>query len=202
MAAVVEYSANEATMISGHNVTLIEARRDDMPAIIQIASECANWLFCDGGNLSIDRLDSILLATDTGTSSLIWSAWKHREIVGFVTLNNIHPIHRSAEILFLAVRSAQADAWIYSDIAKAISRFAFMHLNLNRIEWKNYAGHRSINALYKRGGAVLEGVKKEARWRNGKFEDLNEWAILRDTWQARHNTTATKRNLYAIRPTG
>lgn len=171
-------------MITGRKVVLVEARREDMDAIRKIAAQCADWLFWDGGEISMDRLEQTLLATEAGTTSSLWSVWRAGEIIGFVTLNDIHPVHRSAEVRYLGLRADVADVWLFADVGKALYGFAFDRLNLNRLVCQHYARHTALSALYQHLGGTLEGTARQARWGKNGYEDLLTWAMLAQDWRA------------------
>ena len=176
-------------MITGKHVVLVLTRPEDMPAIRKIAAQSAEWLFRDGGELSLDSLEAVLLSAADGTCSRLWSAWRAGEIIGFASMNDIDPVSRSAEGRFLGLRADAGGIWVYADILHTMARFGFTKLNLNRLTVRNYEDHHAVNALYKKGGFVLEGTAREAVWRDGRYVGMNFWALLAAEWRASQDTT-------------
>ena len=172
-------------MLEGKAVVLRMTESADVPTIHAIASAGAATLFWDNGALQLDGLMPVLLAHESGTNAVLWTAWRGSEIVGFVSLNDVQPVHRSAEIKYGGVRADCAGSGIATEITEIVLRLAFTTLNLNRVTGRAYASHQPICRLRERAGFRLEGVLQDAVWKTDHWESLNLYAILRSEWAAR-----------------
>lgn len=99
--------------------------------------------------------------------------------VGNVALQAINPIARSAEI---AVLLGEKDVWgkgIGTEAVTMLVRHAFLTLNLHRV----YFGTPASNIGMQKIGAALgmrkEGCRREAFYKNGTYEDIWEYGLLR-----------------------
>lgn len=172
-------------MIQGRGVVLKLATPADFRRVLEIATSCSEWLFWDGGEISLDDVFATLLTTDAGTMSRLWCVWKGGEIVGFVALANISPVHQGAEITFLGLDQKHKSVWLASAILDAALRFSFETLGLHRIHGKVFKAHKSLLSLYKRKGFRQEGEQVDVVLRQGKWEGFVLFGMTVDEWKAK-----------------
>lgn len=172
-------------MIQGKMVVLRLATQADLAAITKIASDSAEWLFWDGGQISLDDVFGTLLATGAGTMSRLWAAWAGTEIIGFISLCHIDPVQRSAEINYLGLRADKSSPWIAADLVKTLLNFSFSILGLHRVYGRVYGHHKALNKLYQHLQFRPEGLQKEAVFQSGKWIDMALYGMLDYEWKAR-----------------
>lgn len=63
---------------------------------------------------------------------------------------------------------------------KEMLNHAFNNLNLQRVELSVLEYNKVAIHLYEKSGFKYEGRKRRARYKNGRFEDLLMYAILKD----------------------
>jgi RimJ/RimL family protein N-acetyltransferase len=73
-----------------------------------------------------------------------------------------------------------------TDATRALLRYAFEEANLHRIELEVFAFNPRAIRVYEKCGFKLEGVRKQALYREGEWHDEHIMAILRDEWLALH----------------
>lgn len=99
------------------------------------------------------------------------------DVVAFGAFTDIHPINRTAELAFL---TDMTDHQRYSDdhvaMARTLVAYGSDTLNLRRLEAETYTGGREW--LVQRLGFVLEGVKRQAIWRDGLYRDAKTWGRI------------------------
>jgi len=71
---------------------------------------------------------------------------------------------------------------IITKCCEAIMQYAFTMLNLNRIEIKCATGNNKSRAIPERMGFKQEGILRQAELLNGRFIDLNIYAMLKSEW--------------------
>jgi RimJ/RimL family protein N-acetyltransferase len=76
-----------------------------------------------------------------------------------------------------------------SDATRAIVRFGFHELNLNRVQLEVYDFNKRAIRAYEKAGFKLEGTRRQALYREGRYHDVHVMAILRDEWLAAHSST-------------
>lgn len=108
-----------------------------------------------------------------------------KEIIGYMSLNNIHYINSSAEFggLIIGNRNYQDGmAWIESYLF--LYEYAFDRLGLNRVYGMNLVDHKSSNFIGSVFYAQKEGVLRQAYYKNGEFHDAVIGSLLRDDYYA------------------
>lgn len=102
------------------------------------------------------------------------------DIIGLVSLIKIDQMNQSAEfhIMIGGKQNRGKGAGIFA--VKEILHHAFLNLNLQRIELTVNEDNTSAIHLYEKVGFVREGMKRNARFKNGKFINMHLYSILRD----------------------
>lgn len=65
-----------------------------------------------------------------------------------------------------------------TDAVRTLMRYAFDELRLHRLETTILEYNTISQALYKKCGWTMEGVKRRAVYRQGKYFDLQMWSII------------------------
>jgi ribosomal-protein-serine acetyltransferase len=116
-------------------------------------------------------------------SSIVTGIWWDSSLVGTIGLHKIDWLNRRAEIGYWIVEQAQMQGLVSCSV-KAMLRYAFHDLGLNRVEIRCAAGNSRSCAVPERLGFCFEGVSRDGQWLNGKFVDLRIYAKLaRDSTQ-------------------
>lgn len=105
--------------------------------------------------------------------------------VGNVALQQIHPIHRSAEF---AIVIGDRTAWgkgFSKEAARLICAHGFEALNLHRIGCGTYASNQAMVRLAKHLGMRPEGRRRRAAFKSNRYHDILEFGVLRSEFQAR-----------------
>jgi ribosomal-protein-alanine N-acetyltransferase len=98
--------------------------------------------------------------------------------IGNISLQSISWIDRSAEIAFLL---GEKDFWgksVMHDAGKLLIKHAFEVLNLHRIHCGTSSENIGMQKLAGKLGMNLEGVRKEAFFKNGNYYDILEYGLL------------------------
>lgn len=107
--------------------------------------------------------------------------------IGTISLFHIDLHSRSAESgMYVMEKSLRGKG--YGPEAKALLlKHAFHSMGLNRVQARvlstNTASIRSIT----KSGYVLEGVLRQAAFRNGRYIDMNIYSILREEWEKQNH---------------
>lgn len=70
-----------------------------------------------------------------------------------------------------------------TDVMKLLIKHGFETLNLNRISLDVYDNNPHAIRTYEKTGFVLEGRKRQAMYKNGKYIDILVMSVLRSEWQ-------------------
>lgn len=101
--------------------------------------------------------------------------------VGRNTIHKVDMRNRSAEIGYWLIPSAQSKGLIINS-TKALLRFAFYELGLNRIEIRCGVGNFKSQRIPDQLGFHREGLMRDGEWLNGKFHDLIINSLLKSDY--------------------
>ncbi len=104
--------------------------------------------------------------------------------VGNVALQDIHPIHHSAEFAVVIGDPAARGKGVGFEAAWLLCAHGFNTLNLHRIACGTFANNTAMLALAKRLGMREEGRRREAVFKEGRWLDVVEFGVLRDEFFA------------------
>jgi RimJ/RimL family protein N-acetyltransferase len=104
-------------------------------------------------------------------------------IVGYVSLSNIHYINRVAQfggILIGNSRYQGGVAWI--EIYQFVLEYVFEHLGMNRLGGSALTEHPQTLVMMEALFFEKEGVEREAVFKNGKYYNLQRHALLQNDY--------------------
>lgn len=105
------------------------------------------------------------------------------KIVGMATLNDIDWKNRKAFHGMKLGREAQGKG-IGKDVVFAIMKFAFMELQLNRLEGGMLETNDRSIAMYLKCGWKKEGIFREFSYKNGRYLDYIPVSVLKSDYEA------------------
>lgn len=103
--------------------------------------------------------------------------------VGNVSLQNINWINRSAEFAILLGHKKYWGKGIGYMASLLIMDHGFRNLNLHRIYCGTTSGNISMNKIAEKIGMKKEGIRREAFFKNGSFQDVVEYGILKHEFE-------------------
>lgn len=105
------------------------------------------------------------------------------EIIGLITLASIDRLDQSAVLHLMIGRKEDRGKGAGTFAVTEILKHAFFDMNLRRVELSVLAENTAARHLYEKCGFVQEGVKRSARFKNGRFSDLVIYAVLREEYE-------------------
>ena len=150
-------------MLKGKNVYLQSVQKEDVEDIYKIILQ-DNM----GGAFSttyyestLNTIGTLLFETEKGTISKAFVAKKDKEVIGFITLNNMHSIRNSAEIGILGLKKKyqkkNKDSFLETsygiEIGGLLIIYAFEILNLHKLTAHTYSDNNAVNKLYENSGS-------------------------------------------------
>lgn len=101
------------------------------------------------------------------------------EILGLVSLTSVDYLNQSAELhIMIGDKENQGKGIGYFAVTTLVQH-AFRNMNLRRIELTVLEENKRAQHLYEKCGFVLEGTKRQAVYKNGKFSDMRMYAIIK-----------------------
>jgi RimJ/RimL family protein N-acetyltransferase len=99
-------------------------------------------------------------------------------ICGVVSLTSIDRVHRSAEFHIMIGEPQSRGRGLGTDATREMVRHAFRDLNLHRVYLTVREGNAAARKLYEKVGFKVEGLLRDAVYKDGRFENLVMMAIL------------------------
>lgn len=104
--------------------------------------------------------------------------------IGTVGLDNIDFKNQRAEFGSLLIQPSHQGKGFALDATMTLLRFAFDHLNLNRIYLQVFNWNKPAIKLYLRCGFQEEGLLRQSVYKDGRFQDILLMAVLRDEFKS------------------
>ncbi|MEN6368221.1 MAG: GNAT family protein [Thermotogota bacterium] len=102
--------------------------------------------------------------------------------IGNVGLHGIHPFNHSAEFgIFLGEADAREKGY-GTEAARLLLEHGFRELGLHRIQLHVYAFNARARRAYEKLGFHVEGTKRDAYYRGGRYHDVIVMSILESEW--------------------
>jgi RimJ/RimL family protein N-acetyltransferase len=103
------------------------------------------------------------------------------ELIGLGGLIRPSREHRHAEPAVMVGEPAYRGRGYGTDATRTLCRFAFDRMNLVRVTLSVFPGNAAARRVYERVGFVEEGVRREAHYADGRYHDLVQMAVTRET---------------------
>lgn len=104
------------------------------------------------------------------------------ELVGMIALHYIDWKNKETSIGYFISEKAQGNG-IVTKCIKAIMKYLFEDLNINRIEIQVAANNLKSLAIPKRLGFTQESIKHDGQWLYDHYEDLIIFRMLKREWE-------------------
>lgn len=107
--------------------------------------------------------------------------------VGRVSLEDINYLNRTAELKIFIQEDAQGKGYA-TEACQLIIKHGFEQLNLRRIDCGTFELNLPMQKLALKLGFVEEGRRRERAWKNGKYQNIVEFGLLRREYLGTDNT--------------
>lgn len=104
------------------------------------------------------------------------------EIVGVAGFNSINGANKTAYIGYWLGEEYQGKG-IMIKVAKALTSYAFSHLNLNKVEIRAAVENKKSRSIPERLGFVNEGTIRQAEWLYDHYVDHIVYGVLANEWK-------------------
>lgn len=97
---------------------------------------------------------------------------------GFTSISNEH---KTAEFYVMVNPKLQGQG-IGKSVSLLMYNYAFSILQLNKIYLYTNDDNIAAYSIYEKAGFSLEGVLREHKWKNGKFQNRRFYGLLKSEW--------------------
>lgn len=106
-----------------------------------------------------------------------------KEMIGYASVNDIDLVNRSAHGGGIVIGdAAYQDGQVKHEVGIKMRELAFDHLNLNRLTGSCLAEHKVSKIMMEACGYKLEGIQRQAIYKDGKYHDSLLYSLLRDEY--------------------
>ena len=106
----------------------------------------------------------------------------HGEVIGSCGFLNAIVKHHRSEIGIELNRNHWHQG-IAGEALQVVSRYGFMHMNIQRIEALIEPANIDSQKLFERQGFIKEGLLRSYEYTCGKYDDLYMYSLLKPDWQ-------------------
>lgn len=111
---------------------------------------------------------------------------KSNKMIGNAGLYEINWLARHAELRIVIGEKQYWGKGIGTDIVRALVKYGFDNLNLNKVHLGCNADDKRANKCYKKAGFVYEGTIRDYHFRNGRYYNANLYSILREEFHGKN----------------
>ena len=105
------------------------------------------------------------------------------ELIGWACITNIHYINSSAETGAIVIGNNEyRDGLAWLETVLFMFEYAFERLGLNRLYGVSLMGHKMSNKIAPLMYMQIEGIMRQAAFKNGQFYDLQYIGILKNEY--------------------
>ncbi|MCL4263520.1 MAG: GNAT family N-acetyltransferase [Anaerolineae bacterium] len=177
-------------MFKGEKVVLRASTREDMQRQWEFENDPEMW-FWDGHTPRPAKLESLLAYFDEGANKqnddeVSFAIEADGRYIGHCGLGSIDPVNHTCE---LSIEIGEKGYWGQGygrDAIHLLLRYAFNHLNLNRVWLETHSENERALRCYRACSFVEEGRLRQHLWLDGRFVDRVYMGILRNEFFARN----------------
>jgi len=103
-------------------------------------------------------------------------------LIGNSGFHDFDAVSHSAEVGIMLGDKSIWNQGYGTEVMRLLLKHGFETLNLNRIQLHVYEANRWAIRTYEKIGFIHEGRKRQALYKNGKYQDLLIMSILRSEW--------------------
>ena len=174
-------------IIRGERVFLRASERSDVPAFVRWFND-ADVLRNLAGRAPMSEaaeaqwFDRMLAAQGTTDYHFVICLLDDGRPIGTIGLHGLDLVNGTAELGIAIGEKAEWGKGHGTDATRAICRFGFDELRLERISLCYYDGNERGRRTYEKAGFVHEGTLRSAHFARGEHHDIHIMSILREEW--------------------
>lgn len=104
------------------------------------------------------------------------------KMIGYVSVNSIDYINRSAEGGGIILDKEYQDGIARYEVGVLIRELVFDHLNINRYEGRCLVEHTASRIVMEATGYKLEGIIRKSVYKDGRYHDQCIYSLLREDY--------------------
>jgi RimJ/RimL family protein N-acetyltransferase len=181
----------ELPILRGERVFLRAAERADVPTFVRWFNDSVTTSFVTirapmSQAMEDQWFDQMLQAQGKDRYHFVICLLDDGAAIGTLGLFDVDEVNGSAGI---GITIGEKQLWgrgYGTDAMNALLDFGFGQLRLERMWLEVYDFNERARRSYDKSGFVLEGVKRHAMFKRGRYHDVQLMSLLRDEWMAQH----------------
>jgi len=146
--------------------------------------EVTKYLTTDGKDLNLKKEREIIKKSRLRPNEYVWGIYtSDKKHIGSTGLHKLDFKNKTAT---WGISIGAKDYWdkrLGTDTLNTIIKYFFTKLKFNRLQlFVNPTNLRAIKC-YQRCGLATEGIKRKAKFKNGKFNDMIMMSIIKDDYK-------------------
>lgn len=125
----------------------------------------------------------------TDDPTLTFGIQYHSKLVGLISLEPLKDVYRKSAVIGYWIGEPYWGKGIGSKAVALICKYGFTTLNLHRIQTGVFEHNHASMHVLRKNGFVLEGVFRNAAFKNNAFVNEHKFALLKGDWE-RNNTNS------------
>jgi possible diamine N-acetyltransferase len=103
-------------------------------------------------------------------------------MVGYISLNNIDHLNKSAELGGYVIGEKTANRFTVFEAVKQLMDYAFYQLNIHRVDSYCLTEHPFTPFCLRSFGYIIEGIKRDVVYKNGEYKDMFCLSVLHNEY--------------------
>ena len=176
-------------MLNGDRVVLRAIQREDVPRLWELFEDLETAFLSSNDPPKPESLAQAEVGYEErleakNPNRIYFAVEVDGEVIGEAGLHNIDHFRRLCDVGITLGRDHWGKGY-GQDTVKTLVDYAFIHLNMNRVQLECLADDERAVGAYKRAAFVEEGRLRRQAWVNGSYQDVMVMGILRSEWKPR-----------------
>jgi ribosomal-protein-serine acetyltransferase len=150
-------------------------------AIDRDRADLRRWLAWVDGSKTLEDTAAFIRSEQekhNANGEIAAGIWLDRRFAGTIGTHPIDRLNRKVEIGYWLAKAFRGRG-IMTDACRELLRYAFLELELHRVEIRCAAGNQASRAIPTRLGFTHEATLREGQLLYGTYHDLEIWGMLR-----------------------
>ncbi|MEW8975259.1 MAG: GNAT family protein [Exiguobacterium sp.] len=174
-------------LLEGHLTRLTRFQPEDtevMQRLLDDATFARHFSATPYRHLSMDKIEKMMATDAPETFRFAIRNFEDERMIGVVALEDILPTHGTAWLMIGIDPDCEGQGYA-TDALQTILEYAFLELNLYRIQLTVFDYNLRAIKLYERLGFVQEGRYRAFLRRDGERHDMLLYGLLEPEWRER-----------------
>lgn len=179
----------DKNLLKGSKIDLVEIKQEYIEKMAEDAASSDEQSFVSLGAAVPMNYNSLSRYSNNfndyyflNSDFLFGIAKKNGDVIGTVSIDTIDQKNRNAMIGISIYDKDERGKGFGSEAINLLTDFIFLELNMHRVYFGCFSFNKNAGKLYEHLGFKKEGCNRDFLYRNGKYYDEIQFAILKKDW--------------------